>query len=362
MPLTILSERGVSEYVASLDLSPGTDAYRTLNAMLLLSKPVFTRAISALAQGLLTFPMVRSLPAINDRLIESLINDRLGLEDVEVKTYKYLNEWLPASLDLVALRKAAVGDPRNYLTRRFHDLWGDVVKPRYDFLKMDETAYHSYIEAQIAYLIIADSDPARAIIQKFTDAYELFREQFPAMIRPTGYCPVKELVDSLTDTTLFLERPGQGRMQRLLLDYISREMYLGVPPGHYDRFMQQVAAKMAATEDPDRMGVPGAQAMLLENQWVPFDRDSDGGWGWRLARTRMARIFLPSAYGTLVSGEEELQAERELDAALTQYLGAARTAILGVRQLLEDEIAGDASRYRVLPGSSMGLLLCITNS
>lgn len=362
MPLTILSERGVSEYVSSLDLSPGTDAYRTLNAMLLLSKPVFTRAISALAQGLVTFTMIRSLPAINDRLVESLINDRLGLEDVEVKTWKYLNEWLSATIDLTALRKAAVGDPRSYLTRRFHDLWGEVVKPRYDFLKMDETAYHSYIEAQIAYLIIAGSDPAKAIVQRFADVHQELLAYHPHLLPTVGTCPVKDLIDSLSSTTLFLERPGQGRMQRLLLDYLTREMYIGVSPGHYDRFMQLAAAKMASVEDLDRFGVPGATALRQQYDWTPFTRDSDGGWGWRLARSRMARIYLPSAYGSLLHTEAELEAERATDALITNYLAAARTALISFQKLAATEIAGDASRYRALPGSSMGLLLCFTNS
>ena len=61
MALNILTDSQVSEYIAGLDLAQGSEAYRTLNAMLLLPKPSFAKAVSAIAQGLVDFAAMRAL-------------------------------------------------------------------------------------------------------------------------------------------------------------------------------------------------------------------------------------------------------------------------------------------------------------
>ena len=133
--LTILTSSQVDTYLAGLNISSGSEAYRTLNSMLLLPSATFQTAISAIAQGLITFADVRALPAINQRLVESLIAGRLGSSDATTLSWKYQQEWLPASIDLGALRTAAIGSITTAIAARFVDRWGSIIRPSYDFLK-----------------------------------------------------------------------------------------------------------------------------------------------------------------------------------------------------------------------------------
>lgn len=365
MPLSVLTDREVSEYVASLDLSPGTEAYRTLQRLLLLSRSTFARAVSALAGGLLSFTALRALPAMNDRLVEELINTRLGTDDPDTLAWRYREEWLPASLDLPALRRAAIGQAGAYLARKFYDRWGTVIRPRYDFLKTDPTAYHTYAEAYSARMIIASLDEALEPIERFREAHTILRASFPELLQPIDTdCPILRLVESMLTQPIFLERPGGGgRIEAPLLEDVLCQLYLNVAPRDYDRFLREVAVPAmveVAEDDASQNGAPGASALLAATPWEPLP---ETGLTWFLARLRMTRVHLPEAYGSLVSSPTQLAEDRARLAAILTYLDVARQAIIDFRSVIERKLAEDASRYRSTPGSCLGgLLLCLTRA
>ena len=260
MPLQTLTETQAADYVASLDLAEGSEAQRTIGAMMLLPPAAFVRGISALAQGLLTFAAVRALPAMNERLLDALIATRLGDDDETTLAWKYREEWLPASISVAEMRRSAIGSPKDAVAARFIDKWGGIVRPAYDFLKTDETKFHSYNEAYITYMLTAGGTDVGEAIQSFRDAHARLRATRPDLLQVSDAdCPLLTLVESLASQPVFLERANGSRAANPLLDWLMSRSWRGVEPGNYSRFMQEVAyATMAASDDPGRTGLPGA--------------------------------------------------------------------------------------------------------
>lgn len=354
MSLNILTDSQVQEYLAGLDLAEGSEAYRTLNSMLVLPAGAFARAVSAIAQGLFDFAAVRALPAMNERLVDALIASRLGEDDPTTLAWRYREQWLPASIDLAALRSGAVGDPQRAIAAKFFDRWGGVIRPAYDFLRTDETKFHSYAEAYVGYMVIANSAVPAGYVAGFAAAHAALRNSHPQLLHPSdAACPILALVQSLLAEAVFLERPTGGRVARPLLDWVVGASWRTVFPGNFQRFMAELAyPAMAAADDPARTGEPGMVDLFDAHPWEPLAASTDPGWA--LDVSRMARIHLPEAYGADVSDQ------RDVDAAALAYLEAARSAILKFHDYVAREMGGSAIPYRVVPGSPSGLLLCIT--
>ena len=354
MPLNILSDAQVSEYLNSLDLAEGSEAYRTLNSMLLLPQAAFARAVSAMAQGLIDLAAIRSLPAMNERLVDALIAARLGDSDPATLAWRYREQWLPASIDVPAMRTAAIGNAAEAIASKYVDKWGGVIRPDYDFLKTDETKFHAYAEAYVGYMVMANGTVPKAAVAAFNAAHAAFRAARPDLLAETDPgCPVYALVNSMLTDAVFLERQTGGRRPNALLDWVVGGSWRGVLPGNYSRFMEKVAyPAMAASEDPERSGFPACQELMSGTAWRPVD-GADPGWDLDLAR--MARIYLPEAYGL------DASSERDLDQDIRAYLEAARLAILEVHAFVSREMGGSALPYRAVPGSPMGLLLSITS-
>ena len=359
--LQLLTATQAANYLTALDLSPGTEAARTLNSLLLLPKAAFLPAVSALAQGLITFSDLRALPAMNDLLVGNLIAARLASDDAAALEWRYQTVWLPASIDLVGLRETAVGSVLTYLGARLTDAWGLVLRPRYDFLGADQTAYFTYAEAYNAYMVTANGPACAAPLLAFVAAHAAFRATFPALLQPTdAACPVLQGILALQSTAAFLEQPGGGKAPSPLLDWVANGTYRDVAPGLYDAFFRDLAYPAMAASNPqdgELSGLPAAVSLAASGDWLPvggstYDRD--------LASARMARVYLPAAYGTRVLSPTALAAERATERALVGYLDAARTAVLGFRAALGLAFPADASTVRVVPGTPVGLLLAIT--
>lgn len=358
MPLNLLTDAQAGEYIASLDLAKGSEAHRTVGAMMVLPSDAFLRAVSALSQGLINFAAIRSLPAMNARLIDALISAQLGQEDSTTLAWRYREEWLPASVDVAAMRAEAIGSARDALAARYIDRWGGVIRPPYDFLRTDEKKYHTYNEAYIAYMIIASDTEVAGAVETFRGVHALARADSPEVIQPAGECPILAAVESLATSPLFLEQASGGRPAAPLLDWIMSGSWRHVEPGNYSRFMDEVAyPAMAASDDPGREGLAGAVAVRDAHPWAPIDPSAPG---WALDRTRMARVHLPGAYSTRVTGPSELLAERATASAVLAYLGAAREAITLAHDALLGKLTADASVYRAPVGSPIGLLIALT--
>lgn len=357
MALTLLSEAEIKDFVEGLDLGPGTEASRTLSALLLLPPASFARAVSAISGGLITFQSLRGLPAINARLVDSLINARLGETDSAVLALRYREEWVPANIDVAALRVDAIGSPVGLLASRFDARWDYTVRPRYDFTRTDETAFHSYSEAYAAYMVSANSEQSLAAVETFRSAHAGFLERYPVFSREEH--PVLVLVERSLTEPLFLERRGGGIAPDPLLDYVLSASFRNVASGEFRVFMDGAYAAMAASDDPGRTGIPGAQALTERHPWSPGVL---GDLGNTLATVRMARVHLPRAYGSAVSSPDTLAIDAATEAAVVAYLEAARTAILAVRLHVSTQLARSGAIYRATPGSALGLLLAFTTS
>ena len=348
MPLKILTDTQVSEFVSGLDLAEGSEAHRTLNAMMILPGAAFTRAISAIAQGLLDFAAMRSLPAMNERLVDALIASRLGSGDVSSLAWRYREEWLPASIDVVRLRRRAIGDPAAAIAARFIDSWGGIIRPNYDFLRTDETKFHSYAEAYVGYMVIANNALPTSVVQQFLEYHDA------SPVAEAEDAPIRELIASLLVEATFLERQIGGRRPYPLLDWIVGGSWRTVTPGNFNRFMAEIAyPTMAESDDPERSGRPAVESLLAAD-WPVLGSTEDPSWA--LDRARMAKVYLPEAYDIDVD-----DARRE-DAAFTAYLEKARTAILDFHAYVARGMANSAISYRAIGGSPMGLLLCITSA
>jgi hypothetical protein len=355
MSLTLLTDTEVAEFVSGLDLAEGSEAYRTLNSMLLLPSAAFARAISGLAQGLYDFAAVRALPAMNERLVDALIASRLGDNDPSALAWRYREEWLPASIDVATMRSTAIGNAAAAIAAKFVDRWGGVVRPNYDFLKTDETKFQSYAEAHVGYMVIANGPIPASKVQAFEAIHAATRAATPQILHATdALCPVLQLVKSLLTEAVFLERQTGGRKVSVLLDWVVSASWRTVLPGNFARFMTEVAfPAMAASTDPDRSGLPACLQLTAETTWLPVGDDGDPGWWLDLAR--MARIHLPEAYGM------DATTERSINQSMVAYLEAARTAIIDFQTYVAREMVGSALPYRAVPGSPMGLLLCATS-
>ena len=357
MSLTLLSEAEIKNFVDGLDLGAGTEAARTLAALLLLSPAPFARAISALAAGLITFQNIRALPAINARLVDSLINARLGESDPAVMAMRYRDEWIPTSIDVPALRADSVGSPTELLASRFDTRWDYTVRPRYDFTRADETAFHTYSEAYAAYMVSANSEQGLAAVASFQAAHASFLADHPVFAGSTD--PVLRLVERSLTEPLFLERRGGGIVADPLLDYVLSAAYRNVPPGDFRAFMETTYTAMAASDDPGRTGIPGARAIASGHGWSPDVLEDPRR---NFATVRMARAHLPRAYGAAVSSPASLALDAAKEAAVVGYLEAARDAILAVRETVSVQLARSGAIFRAAPGSALGLLLLFTVS
>jgi hypothetical protein len=359
MPLETLTETQAADYVASLDLAEGSEAQRTIGAMMLLPPAAFVRGISALAQGLITFSAVRALSAMNERLLDALIAARLGDDDQTTLAWRYREEWLPASISVSDLRRSAIGSPKDAVAARFIDKWGGVIRPAYDFLKTDETKFHSYNEAYITYMLIAGGSDVAEAIQYFRDAHARLRAASPDLLQASDTdCPLLALVESIATQPVFLERANGSRAANQLLDWLMSGSWRGVEPGNYARFMQEVACPaMAASDDPGRTGLPGASQVYAAHQWSPIGTDNPG---WSLDLPRMARIHLPEVFGIMPA--HQLDAEKAANSLLLSYLDAAYTAVSKAHEILSHRMAADASLHRARIGSPIGLTLCFTLS
>lgn len=350
--LNILTEAEVSEYVSSLDLSEGSEAWRTLNSLTLLSSETFAMVVSALAQRLVTFTDIRALPGINDRLVRRLVADRSDDSDTGALAWRYREEWVPASVNLGAARADAIGDQQTYLASKFFDFRTLIVKPRYDFTRSDETAFHTYSEAYVAYMVKLGAEDVQGLISEFLAGRAQLAES--AGLPQLELCPVYAEVRRVLSDAVFLERPNWALPE--MLGYLVSRSYAGVAPGNFVRFMDEFAyAEMAnqAAADAARSGRPGVEAILGVIPWTPVTGSSD--YQWRLDALRMARIHLPAAYGI------DVAADRGRNAALVQYMDLARDVILQVRSLMALRIQVDASTLRVVAGAPRGLLLTLTN-
>ena len=359
MPLQTLTETQAADYVASLDLAEGSEAQRTIGAMMLLPPAAFVRGISALAQGLLTFAAVRALPAMNERLLDALIATRLGDDDETTLAWKYREEWLPASISVAEMRRSAIGSPKDAVAARFIDKWGGIVRPAYDFLKTDETKFHSYNEAYITYMLTAGGTDVGEAIQSFRDAHARLRATRPDLLQVSDAdCPLLTLVESLASQPVFLERANGSRAANPLLDWLMSGSWRGVEPGNYSRFMQEVAyPAMAASDDPGRTGLPGASAVYAAHAWGQIGTDNPG---WDLDLPRMARIHLPKAFG--ITSTAQLDSEKAVNSLLLSYLDSAYTAVSKAHEIISRRMAADASLHRARVGTPIGLTLCFTLS
>ena len=357
MTLTILSEAEIKGFVDGLDLGPGTEASRTLSALLLLPPASFVRAISAIHGGLITFQNIRSLPAINHRLVNALINSRLGQDDPAALTWRYREEWVPSSIDVPALRVDSIGPASDSLAAKFDSRWDRSVRPRYDFTRTDETAFHAYSEAYVAYMVSANSEQGKNAVASFRDRHDEFLRRHPVFERKNQI--ILQLVERSLTEPLFLVRRGGGIAPDPLLDYVLSASFRRVPVIAYRRFMETAYSVMAGENDPERTGAPGAARLAAAHSWTAAVLDGTGD---SLSDVRMARVHLPRAYGSMVLPAETIAEEAAVAEAVVDYLDAARSAILEVRDCVAVQMERSGAQYRVTPGSALGLLLVFTFS
>lgn len=365
MALTLLTDQQVTEYISGLDLSQNSEAGRTLNALLLLPKESFTEAVSALAQGLITFANIRTLPAVNPTLLKNLITTKLGASDQTTLAWRYRTEWLPASINVATVRSEAISSATSYLSERFFDRWSLIIQPQYDFYKTDETKFHSYIEAYSAYMICATSQRATAIVDAFRSYHSAFKAAHPVFFNLTNAeDPVLQLVESLQTDALFLEKSAKIKSDNRTLEdifsYTLSGLYRRTTPGEFDRYMSEVAyPSMAASTDPLRSGLPAVKSLATSTVWPKI---SMTGTGWKLANARVAKIHLPKAYGTQALTSAQLAANIAENDALTRYFETARTAIIDFQKEITLQMSQSAAIFRATAGSCIGLTLCITNA
>ena len=353
MALTLLTELEAADYVSALDLADGSEAQRTIGTMMLLPAEAFIKAISALAQGLISFHNIRTLPAMNERMLDNLIGGALGSTDETTIAWRYRNEWLPNSIDVEAMRIGALGDPKVAVSARFIDLWGGIIRPKYDFLGVDETKFHLYNEAYIAYMIIATSREVQDLISSFVDTHNQLRINHPDLLQDEDKnCPVLSTVLSLSKQAVFLERATGGRLSNPLLNWIMSGSWRYIEPGHYKKFMNEVAyPTLARADDEAHTGIPGAIQLYEDAVWSPIAKVDSG---WLLDKCRLARLHFAKAYG-INSPDDTTK-----DNALRSYLENAFTVITKVHEVLATHMGFSAMKYRSQTGMPVGLLLCLT--
>ena len=354
MELNILTETQAQEYIASLDLNPGSEAHKTIGIMMLLPAESFIRAISAIAQGLISFHAIRSLPAMNERMVDGLINAVLGQSSITTLAYKYRTSWFPNSIDEPAFKKTVLGNVKDVISTKFVDRWGDVIRPKYDFTGVDENQYHTYAEAYIAYMSIANTIEIAELIANFEDYHNTIVEEYPQLFED-DQMEILKVVKSLAKQPLFLERAnGNGRQTIPRLEWLLSGSWRQVEPRNYKRFMEKHAfVSMAESEDPIRSCIPGVAKCYTDNPWEVIN-GSDIGWD--IDRMRMARVFLPSLFPNEFSINDDL----DIATALTTYFSVAYTTVRNIHEIIRERMSRSAVGYRQQSGSPIGLLLAIT--
>ena len=359
MPLTILSDADINEYVSGLDLAEGSEAYKTLNAMLLLPSDTFKQAISAVYANLITFQNIRTLPAMNQKLVEQLINSKLGEEDSDAKAWKYKNIWFPATVDVATMKAHALGDISKTIAAKFIDRWGGVIQPSYDFLKTDETKFFSYIEAYTAYMVALGDYRITNALSTFNTVLNATKTAYPMLFNSNGGDAVQDLFTRITTLPLFLERSTGGRTADALLDWIMSGSWAQVIPSSFNTTMDEAYGYMSTNDTPAHTGIEGSRAFYNAVSWTSINSKNLSSW---LDRIRIAKIYLPEAYGDLVVSTALIETNREINNALVAYLTAAKTAITTIQSILALRLSEDASQYRAVSGASIGFLLAFTNA
>jgi hypothetical protein len=356
--LTLLSDIEVTNYIATLNVAEGSETYRILNSMLLLPPACFSKVISAIAQNLISFSNIRTLPAMNERLVDAMIYDRLGSEDEQTIKWKYKQEWLPASIDFIEFKKNCLGSSVYAVASKFTDYWGMTVSPTYDLFKIDETKFFTYVEAYVAYMVIAKQNSY--LIDNFLLVHQDYKSRYPELFLVNDEdSDILKLIQSLVEIPYFLEQSNGHRIQNILLEWILSKSWRYILHSNFFRFLDEIAyPTMAETSDPLRTGVAGCRRLLATVAWKPLSVNDPG---WEFDVCRLARYYLPNAYGERILLREELDVEKERELAMIQYLTEVNTVI---RKMQENISVGmstcNALDYRTISGSVMGLLISVT--
>lgn len=353
--VTILSDLELKQFLASLDLSAGTEASRTVNAMLTLPASTFAQAMSAVAGGVITFRDLRTLPAMNARLVDSLLSARTGTNDAQNRVYHYRNTVVPRSIDLPGLRQRAIGPAIAYLSPWNGLRWSLAIRPRYDVLRSDPTAFFTYAEAYVAYMAAMSDEITTDLIAGFRARHATFLAAYPVFAQSAD--PVLAAVEQMAAEPVFLEGSKSYVTVQPMTAFLIAGEFRFVSPGVFHSFMETAYTTMAGLSDPEETGAAGAQVLARSTVWAPLDVTQPG---WGIAAPRLARIELPTAYGGLVSSTVEL--DRQVLAALIADLEDARSTILAIREHAVSTVAGTAETFRASSGSPLGLLLSLTVS
>ncbi len=327
MPTLVnLTQSEASEYLSSLNLATGTEAFRTMAALMRLNQEVFILALSALEQELITLADINTLPAINNTLVERLVYTRLDSTDLRTLQWKYHKEFVPSAINLPNLKSQAIGVPSVYLAAMLFNEWDYIVGANYDFFMKDPTKYYSYIEAHTAY-ITALQDPA---IQALFATFEAVRAGLTSDVVPDREdCPIYSSVSRAFVDAVFLER-GKNWSIDATTKCILSGSFESVFPNYFNYFMKEVAyPAMAEKHDDDLLetGLPGVLAILNDHPWEVI---TAADFLPRYNFLKMARIYLPNAYGVDVVEDIE-----RFD-LLKTYLQAAKTALHSLIEIMRE--------------------------
>jgi hypothetical protein len=359
--LVLLTDIQLSNYIGSLNLVQNSTTYNILHTMLLLPPATYTKAISAVAQGLITFTQLGQLPAMNAGLVDKLINTALGNTDQTTLIYLYKTQYLPASINMQHLISNSIGDASKAIASKYIDRWEGIVRPNYDLLKVDTNKFFSYTEVYVAYMALIKSDAIKSIINIFTIYHNSVKQLHPTLFQTNNAdCPILNLITSLSSTPMFLELNTGGRAENKLLDWVVSESWLNVLPGNFTAFMEQIAyPAMTSINDPDLSGLNGVIAVYNSVSWGPLPATNTSEY---LDTLRMSKIFLPSEYGNLFPYNISLASEINNNNVINEYLTEARVSILAIHETLSILFNNSASQFRTISGSPVGFLLAITNS
>jgi hypothetical protein len=258
---------------------------------------------------------------------------------------------------VTTLRKNALGNVVATIAAKFTDRWGGIITPTYDFLKTDETKFHSYIEAYTAYMVSLLDTQVVDLVNTFYDYSSNLRITYPMLFPSVGKDAVETLFYQLTTQPLFLERQTGGRVRNDFLDWIMSGSWAQVLPKNYDTFMELAYDSMSKNDTASHNGIAGATALYNTNQWIPIDSTTPDA---ILDKIRMSRIYLPQAYGESVTTNTTLADEIAVNAAIIAYLSFAKTTILSIHEILSRKLGETAVQYRAVSGSPFGLLLSLT--
>jgi len=352
--LIILSDIEIENYISSLDLSVGTEAYRTFSSMLLLSPSVFIKAISALNQELISFALIKALPAVNDYLVENLILNRLSDTDISVLTYNYKTSWFPASVNVPYLKSTIPFEIMEYLESKLKTFTQFILKPEYDFFGKEETKFFTYGSALSAYSILAFTSGGNTLVNEFINFHNSFKIENPSLVQINDEeNPILNAIKSLLTKSIFLERPDKI-YNYPIIQWLLSDSFNFISYNTYNSFLNDLYVLQAEEESSDTLhnGSSGTLRMFNENPLLPIDSIN---YSKNFSYQQLARYYLPKAYGNLIKTEEELILEFNKINLLKNYLVYAREIIIKFRAgLTKEPITG----FTV--GSPMGLLLSLT--